>query len=170
MTKLDPYQVLGVRADAPAAELRRAYVRLARQHHPDYFVDAAPEQRAAAELRMRAVNEAWAMVGSVERRRSYDAAQERGFQPFAWVAEDEADPRDAPDVPYRPVVAPSGRRRATTLAPVVLFALSVLSGIFGGVMQASGLLAAAAVLFLLSCVGFLIVPLLALGKARRDDR
>ena len=165
----DPYQVLGVRADAPAAEMRRAYLRLARQHHPDYFVDATPEARAAAEERMRAVNEAWATVGSADHRQSYDAAQERGFEPFAWVTDDEADPREAPDVPYRSTPAPTMRRRATTFAPVLLFAISVASGILGGVMQVSGLIAAAAVLFVLACVGFLIVPLLALAKARQDE-
>jgi curved DNA-binding protein CbpA len=35
MNGIDHYALLGVRSDAPAHEIRRAYRRLARQHHPD---------------------------------------------------------------------------------------------------------------------------------------
>jgi curved DNA-binding protein CbpA len=35
MNGIDHYALLGVRTDAPAREIRRAYRRLARQHHPD---------------------------------------------------------------------------------------------------------------------------------------
>jgi hypothetical protein len=169
----DPYEVLGVRADASADELHRAYVALARRHHPDYHLDASPEAKAAAEARMREVNDAWERVGTPERRRSFDAAQQRsaegaGFQPFAWVSDDGTDPREAPDVPYRATPV-SDRSRLATLAPVLLFAVSVSLGVVGGLAGIAPVVAVAVALFLLSCVGFLVVPLRALSQARRDE-
>jgi curved DNA-binding protein CbpA len=166
---VNPYEVLGVAPDAPVEEIHRAYLRAARRDHPDFFVDAPAAQRAAAEARMRAVNEAWAVLGDPERRRALDAqAPPRPFQPFH-PDDDEPDPRDAPDVPYRPVAPPSGRQRATTLAPVLLFAASVVIGVIGSFMRLTGIVALALGLFALACVGFLVVPLLALSRARQDE-
>jgi hypothetical protein len=161
--------VLGVRRDAPVEEIRRAYVRLARQHHPDYFIDASPAQRAEAEWRMRVLNDAWAVLGDSGRRRALDADQPRGFEPFSPADDEEEDPRQAPDVPYRPAPEPTTRSRLTVLAPVLLFASSVVVGIVGSFMRLTGVLALAFMLFLLSCVGFLVVPLLALDRARQDE-
>jgi hypothetical protein len=166
---VNPYEVLGVRADAPVEEIHRAYVRLARAYHPDYFISAPPAERAAAETRMRAVNEAWAVLGDAGRRRSFDTETPRPFAPFSPVDDDEPDPRDAPDVPYRPAPPPSARDRATTLAPVLLFASSVVIGAIGAFLRLTGVIAIAGVLFLLACVGFLVVPLLALSRARQDE-
>jgi curved DNA-binding protein CbpA len=170
----DPYEVLGVRADASDVELHRSYLALARRHHPDYYLEATPSARAAAEARMREVNDAWDRVGTPARRRSYDAARQRsaegaGFQPFAWVSDDDADPREAPDVPYRATPPPTNRSRVATLAPVLLFAASVAMAVLGGLAGIPGVLALAVALFLLSCVGFLVVPLRALSQARRDE-
>lgn len=167
---MNPYEILGVAVDASTDEIRRAYLQLARRYHPDFFTHAPPGERVEAEERMRAANDAWAVLGDPDRRRALDAAAPpRPFQPFTPHREDEPDPRDAPDVPYRPVSPPSGRERATTLAPVLLFAASVVVGIVGSFMRLSGVVALAFVLFLLACVGFLLVPLLALSRARRDE-
>jgi curved DNA-binding protein CbpA len=166
---VNPYEVLGVAVDAPVEEIHRAYLRIARRFHPDFFSDASPRERGEAEERMRAANEAWAVLGDPERRRALDAAAPpRPFRPFSPV-DDEPDPRDAPDVPYRPAPPPSGRDRATTLAPVLLFAASVVIGVVGSFMRLSGVIALAFVLFALACLGFLVVPLLALSRARHDE-
>ena len=166
---MSPYEVLGVPRDASVEEIRRAYVRLARRHHPDYFVDAAPAARAEAEWRMRVLNDAWAVLGDDSRRRALDVDRPQGFQPLSPDDEDEEDPRLAPDVPYRPVAEATPRQRLTVLAPVLLFASSVVVGVLGSFMRLTGILALSLVLFLLSCVGFLVVPLLALGRARQDE-
>ena len=60
----DPYSVLGVARDASAFEIRRAYRRLARQHHPDRNPQPdGPE-------RFRALAEAYAvLIDPVDRAR-----------------------------------------------------------------------------------------------------
>ena len=61
------YDLLGVGADASAADIRAAYRRAAREHHPDRHGD-----RAAA--RMAEVNHAWEVLGNPQRRAEYDSA------------------------------------------------------------------------------------------------
>ena len=67
------YDVLGVPTGADAAEIRRAYLVLARRFHPDAHADRSPAERAHAERRMRDVNEAWADLSDTRRRQAYDA-------------------------------------------------------------------------------------------------
>jgi molecular chaperone DnaJ len=63
------YDTLGVRPDASAAEIRDAYRRLARLHHPDHGdVDAGA---------MAAINEAYRVLGEPARRAAYDAQSGR---------------------------------------------------------------------------------------------
>ncbi len=66
------YDVLGVSPDADTATLRRAFVAMARRHHPDRHVGAGEHTRAQAERRMSEVTEAWAVLGDSNRRRRYD--------------------------------------------------------------------------------------------------
>jgi hypothetical protein len=169
------YDVLGVAPDAPAPVVRAAYLALARRHHPDYFVDAPPAARAEAEQRMRAVNEAWAVLSDPARRTAYDRANRLAPDPGAFrpIEPDEpgdVDPRLAPDVPYRRVPASEERRtRLATLVPIALFG-AALGAVAGGlVIGVPSLLALGVVLFVLSCVGFVVLPLLVLSRATRDE-
>jgi hypothetical protein len=59
------YERLGVAQDAPATEIRAAYRRAARIHHPD-----ANGNRSAPQ--MAEINEAWRVLRDPERRRDYD--------------------------------------------------------------------------------------------------
>jgi curved DNA-binding protein CbpA len=165
---LDPYAVLGVPEGASTEDVRRAYLRLARVHHPDFFIDAAAEERDAAEQRMRSINEAWAILSDPDRRRAFDRDEPRPFRPFDDTA-DDFDPRDVPDVPYRPSPPASTVERTLTLAPVLLFSASIVVGAVGVFMRLTVVFVLAFALFLLSCVGFIVVPLLALSRARRDE-
>lgn len=54
-----PRSVLGVDETASPAEVRSAYLDLARAHHPDRFVERTDSERRAADHRMQAINEAW---------------------------------------------------------------------------------------------------------------
>lgn len=59
------YDTLAVGPDASAAEIRAAYRRAARAHHPD-------TQGEASAARMAEVNEAWRVLSDPGRRRTYD--------------------------------------------------------------------------------------------------
>jgi len=65
--KSDYYTVLEVRRDASAEEIQHAYRALALRYHPDRNASAD------AASRMRAINEAWEVLGDPKRRREYDA-------------------------------------------------------------------------------------------------
>ncbi len=64
---MDLYALLGIKPTASAADIKRAYRRLARKYHPDIN----PGDRAA-ELRFRQIAEAYEILIDPERRRRYD--------------------------------------------------------------------------------------------------
>lgn len=64
----DFYAVLGVPADASAADVKKAYRKLARTHHPD--ANAGDPQ---ADSRFQAIGEAYAVLSDPEQRQQYDA-------------------------------------------------------------------------------------------------
>lgn len=172
---MTPYEVLGVAPDAPAPLVRAAYLALARRHHPDFYLSASPAVRADAERRMRSVNEAWAVLSDPARRAAYD--EDHGLTPdpdaFRPIEADEpgdVDPRTEPDVPYRHVPEREVRRtRLATLIPVALFGASVSVVLFGLVLAVPAVLGLGAVLFVLSCASFVVVPLVILSRAARDE-
>ena len=67
------YVTLGVREDASQAEIRRAYRKLALEHHPDKQPAGSDQSVAAAATRRLAqINGAWDVIGDEERRHRYD--------------------------------------------------------------------------------------------------
>lgn len=63
----DYYQTLGVDKTASAADIKKAFRKLARESHPDLH---AGDQ--AAEARFKDINEAYEVLGDPEKRRKYD--------------------------------------------------------------------------------------------------
>ncbi|WP_149535629.1 DnaJ C-terminal domain-containing protein [Siccirubricoccus phaeus] len=66
----DPYAVLGVPKTATAAEIRKAYRRLAKQWHPD-----ANPDKPEAEARFKSVSAAYALLSDEEQRARYDRGE-----------------------------------------------------------------------------------------------
>lgn len=83
------YEVLGVPADASPAQIRRAYVKLARAHHPDFHSTANPAVRTANERTMQSVNEAWNVLSDPVTRRRYDDRVASGVE-STWRDESRA--------------------------------------------------------------------------------
>lgn len=184
------YGVLGVSRDVTPAALRRAYLDLARRYHPDRPGGDAD--------RMRAINEAWAVLGDPQRRAGYDLAL-REPPPTAppprpspddrWAADprydptddltaeelrawrlgfDTADLRDLRD--DRPIGSTIVLPRWAAMIPPGMFATSVVVFCLGVVMNAAPVVALAFALFLLSIMGFLAAPFVALLLSRGGSR
>jgi molecular chaperone DnaJ len=75
----DFYAILGVPADASQDAIKKAYRKLARQHHPD-----ANAGDPVSEQRFKEVGEAYAVLADPEQRQQYDAvrAMSRGGARF----------------------------------------------------------------------------------------
>src|SRR5512143_1751519 len=69
------YELLGGGRTATAGEVRQAYLRLAREKHPDLFAD--PEAKARAKSVFKDITTAFNTLANESRRREYDAEIER---------------------------------------------------------------------------------------------
>lgn len=70
----DYYSVLGVPRDATAADIKKAFRKLARKYHPDISKEADAEQH------MKEINEAYAVLSDPEKRAAYDQLGQ-GYRP-----------------------------------------------------------------------------------------
>jgi DnaJ-class molecular chaperone len=70
MATQTPYEVLGVKPDASAEEIRKSYRKLAKQFHPD-LNPGKPE----AEERFKAVSAAYDLLSDPEKRARYDRGE-----------------------------------------------------------------------------------------------
>lgn len=66
----DPYLELGVSRSATTSEIRRAFHKLAKQHHPDQN----PGNKASEE-RFKRVSAAFDIIGDEAKRKKFDAGQ-----------------------------------------------------------------------------------------------
>jgi curved DNA-binding protein len=63
----DYYQTLGVTRTAGADEIKKAFRKLARQHHPDVAKD-----KKAGEIKFKEINEAYEVLSDPAKRKKYD--------------------------------------------------------------------------------------------------
>jgi curved DNA-binding protein len=63
----DYYATLGVPRSASPTDIKKAYRKLARQHHPD-----VNKSDAGAEKRFKEISEAYAVLGDADKRKAYD--------------------------------------------------------------------------------------------------
>lgn len=173
------YDRLGVDPDATDAELRRAWLRLARTHHPDAHAD--PAARAAAEIEMRSINEAWAVLGDPQRRAAYDArrtgatdgrasAVRRRDDSFVFVpiddADDDIDPRLLDDVG----VEGTEVDRSIQMLPVILLLGGLLGVGLGFLIALPFLIAVGIVGLVLAGLSFVVAPLQAISRSISAER
>jgi molecular chaperone DnaJ len=69
----DFYKILGVAKDAPEAEIKKSYRKLARQFHPD-----SNPGDAKAEAKFKEISEAFSVLSDSEQRKEYDAVRAMG--------------------------------------------------------------------------------------------
>jgi curved DNA-binding protein CbpA len=99
MADVDHYALLGVGADASAPEIRRAYRRLARQHHPDL------NPRPDGGKRFAELAHAYAILNDPAQRAHYDQRLPRPA------------PARAPTRPRSTIVGGTVRRGILELSP-----------------------------------------------------
>ncbi|MCL2103341.1 MAG: DnaJ domain-containing protein [Syntrophorhabdaceae bacterium] len=81
--KKDYYKALGVSESATQDEIRKAFRRMAKKHHPD----VNPGDKSA-EARFKEVNEANEVLGNRKKREEYDAIRKGGFTGGPWSGEE----------------------------------------------------------------------------------
>src|SRR3989442_1010483 len=74
----DYYQALGVPKNAPTAEIRKVYRKLAQQFHPD-----RNRGNKEAEERFKEISAAYEVLGDSEKRKQYDQVRDMGASGFA---------------------------------------------------------------------------------------
>ncbi len=183
--------MLGVAPDADVGEIRQAYLAAARAHHPDYHATEDEAGRTEHATLMKAVTEAWSVLGDAARRADYDerrhlsalgapaterdrshrrpeAPAGKGWTPRpgddGWMDDfgTWAEERDRL-LPDEEVAGP-GRRSPGGVVAVGFFLLSVLVGFLGIVLEARSMLAAAAAGVVLSSVLFIVLPLVEMTR------
>lgn len=179
----DHYATLGVSPDVSAADLRAAYLRLVKAYHPD---GASGTSECEADAKMAAVNQAYSVIGDANRRRVYDLDRTIGSPgPFGasgpgsgarfgnaeWKPFDEdfhAGGLADVDQDPTPIVGSRQLPRWVAMAPVLLVAAAVLVAGLAIMINGVGVLALAAMIFLLGVGGFIAGPLIAMSRAERD--
>lgn len=184
------YEMLGVSRSATAAQVRRAYLDLARRHHPDFHTSTGGPSLAAAEREMQRINEAWLVLGDPKRRGAYDLELHeteppppvwdpksgRAHPDFVPLHDDDEDddddghagrprfgrdPDDEDDTPYE------GARpvaRWQQLLPVGLLLAAIAAMLLGLVVNLPPLLGLGVMLLVVAGLSFVIIPMLAVMR------
>jgi molecular chaperone DnaJ len=127
----DFYAVLGVPQDATQDAVKKAYRKLARQHHPD-----ANGGNASSETRFKEIGESYAVLSDPEQRKQYDAvrAMSRGGARFT-----AGGPNGAGGAGFEDLLgglfggaAPRGNVRYSTSGPGGAGFEDLFGGLFGG--------------------------------------
>lgn len=84
VAKRDYYDILGIDRSASEDEVKKAYRKLARQHHPD--LQTGDQQKKVSEEKFKEINEAYEVLNDQDKRKRYDmfghAGSQQGFEGF----------------------------------------------------------------------------------------
>lgn len=168
------YDHLGVGPDASQEELKRAYHRLARRHHPDAHSGADEAVLDEARQRMVVINMAWAVLGDPARRRAYDASLVRpepavGSAPAppypSWFEPDDVPAADLDE--DAPAAGRRGPGELLVFVPVGLVVLAVGLFAFSVLSESPAMFGAAIALVPVALLAFLLMPLVAMLRGAR---
>lgn len=172
------YDVLGASGTASQAELRRAFVRQARRYHPDYHAQSDGMTRDEAERRMRELNDAWEVLGDVERRKAYDRTLRLGAPGPRAARPSSTGSRAARQraTDWRSYASPGPgverplSQRLVTLSPVLALGLAVLLVGAGLLLRSPGTVFLAVFVAVLAALGFVLAPVVAMTEGSRRGR
>lgn len=166
------YEALGVSTSANAEEIKRAYRRMARRHHPDVA--------GSDDAVMQRLNQAWAVLGDPAQRLAYDRtlgiASSTGSQRTARPSPPPAPPivvdeEGEADWGPEPEPEPSTKRDLLLFVPIGLLGLAALNVGLGGWFTEGVFLGFGVACFALALLAFALVPILTLRRqARRNYR
>ncbi len=167
------YDLLGVSPHATQDEIRRAYRRAARRHHPDANQGGEPARRTA----MAEINAAWEVLGNPEKRRAYDRAIGMTPRPrpaTSFYEEDGDDDSGYEDLRhlYDDLVVPQRARPSDMfiMVPVLLLLAAVGLFAFSLMSESEGMRTAALLMVPVTGASFVAAPLVSMLRARSRDR
>lgn len=189
------YEALGVPVGAPAAQIRQAYLDAARRHHPDFHLGEDAATQAHHADRMQVVNEAWAVLGDPARRERFDLSLTMPTAPPTERIRPNRGPEPPAGKPWTPRRGDDGWQRdfsswaadgddelddegegsgarvngTVAVAPVAVFAVSVISIFLGVVLSVRPLMAVGIMGIVASAVLFFVVPVVTMTRGRRQD-
>ncbi|KAI9207578.1 uncharacterized protein BJ171DRAFT_420658 [Polychytrium aggregatum] len=90
--KKDYYKILGVQRSADESDIKKAYRKMALQHHPDKNSGLSEEEKSLAETKFKEISEAYSVLSDPRKKNMFDSGMDidgssasdgmNGFSPF----------------------------------------------------------------------------------------
>ena len=123
------YEVLEVAESASAEEIHSAYLRLAREYHPDRVPEHLTKLRADAEEKFKQVQEAWTVLGDPAKRQRYDQRARATDRPGPAPAPANSTPPPVPRILFLEALR---RHRELLKWATVVVAITAVLILIGG--------------------------------------